>query len=83
VAAGRAARGNAQKDDWAWTLALGRQPPACCAGWKTDRWWLSPTAPERRPRLKARLMATGQEGTFGESGERFSAIRGRDAVQQP
>jgi hypothetical protein len=25
------------------------------------------------PRLKARLMATGQEGTFGESGERFSA----------
>jgi hypothetical protein len=26
-----------------------------------------------RPKLKARLMATGQAGTFGESGERFSA----------
>ena len=25
-----------------------------------------------RPKLKARLMATGQAGTFGESGERFS-----------
>ena len=26
------------------------------------------------PRLKARLMATGQEGTFGESGERISGL---------
>jgi hypothetical protein len=26
-----------------------------------------------KPKLKARLMATGQEGTFGESGERFTA----------
>jgi hypothetical protein len=26
------------------------------------------------PKLKARLMATGQQGTFGESGERVSAV---------
>jgi hypothetical protein len=49
------------------------RPPTgrCCAGLKTGRWWWSPTAPAA-PKLKARLMATGQEGTFGESGERFS-----------
>ena len=31
------------------------------------------------PKLKARLMATGQAGTFGESGERYSGHGGRDA----
>ncbi len=51
-----------------------RRPTApCCAGSKMVRWWSSPMAPATHPRLKARLMATGQEGTFGESGERISA----------
>ena len=50
-----------------------RPPTApCCAGLKMARWSSSPTAPAP-PRLKARLVATGQEGTFGESGERISA----------
>ena len=45
----------------------------CCAGSKMVRWSWFPTARAAAPKLKARLMATGQEGTFGESGERFSA----------
>jgi len=63
---------NAQKDDWAWTLRSAANRPLL--RWLEDGPLVvvsdgSGTA----PKLKARLMATGQEGTFGESGERFSA----------
>jgi hypothetical protein len=64
--------GNAQKDDWAWTLRSAANRPLL--RWLEDGPLVvvsdgSGTA----PKLKARLMASGQEGTFGESGERFSA----------
>ncbi len=64
--------GNAQRDDWAWTLRSAANRPLL--RWLEDGPLVvvsdgSGTA----PKLKARLMATGQEGTFGESGERVSA----------
>ncbi len=37
------------------------------------RWWWFPTAPALLRKLKARIMATGQAGSFGESGQRFSS----------
>jgi len=63
---------NAQKDDWAWTLRSAANRPLL--RWLEDGPLVvvsdgSGTA----PKLKARLVATGQEGTFGESGERISA----------
>jgi hypothetical protein len=62
----------AQQDDWAWTLRSAANRPLL--RWLEDGPLVvvsdSSGAP---PKLKARLMATGQEGTFGESGERFSA----------
>lgn len=63
---------SAQSDDWAWTLRSAANRPLL--RWLEDGPLVvvsdgSGTA----PRLKARLMATGQEGTFGENGERFSA----------
>jgi hypothetical protein len=65
--------GNAQSDDWAWTLRSAANRPLL--RWLEDGPLVvvSDDKPGARPRLKARLMATGQEGTFGESGERFSA----------
>jgi len=36
------------------------------------RWWWSPTAPARIP-AEGPPDASGQEGTFGESGERIAA----------
>jgi len=64
--------GNAQKDDWDWTLRSAANRPLL--RWLEDGPLVvvsegSGTA----PRLKARLMATGGEGTFGENGERISA----------
>ncbi len=64
--------GSSQQDDWAWTLRSAANRPLL--RWLEDGPLVvvsdgSGTA----PKLKARLMATGQEGTFGESGERFSA----------
>jgi hypothetical protein len=62
----------AQQDDWAWTLRSAANRPLL--RWLEDGPLVVVSdgsgAP---PKLKARLMATGQEGTFGESGERFSA----------
>jgi hypothetical protein len=64
--------GNAPKDDWAWTLRSAANRPLL--RWLEDGPLVVVSdGPGTTPRLKARLMATGQEGTFGESGERFSA----------
>lgn len=63
---------NANKDDWEWTLRSAANRPLL--RWLEDGPLV--VVSDRsgaRPKLKARLMATGQEGTFGESGERFTA----------
>lgn len=63
---------NAQKDDWAWTLRSAANRPLL--RWLEDGPLVVVTEGHgSTPKLKARLMATGQEGTFGENGERFSA----------
>jgi hypothetical protein len=63
---------NASKDDWAWTLRSAANRPLL--RWLEDGPLVVVSDREgARPKLKARLMATGQEGTFGESGERFTA----------
>jgi hypothetical protein len=63
---------NTEQDDWKWTLRSAANRPLL--RWLEDGPLVvvsdgSGTA----PRLKARLMAVGQEGTFGESGERVMA----------
>ena len=63
---------NAPKDDWEWTLRSAANRPLL--RWLEDGPLI--VVSERsgaKPKLKARLMATGQEGTFGETGERFTA----------
>jgi hypothetical protein len=64
--------GSSQSDDWTWTLRSAANRPLL--RWLEDGPLVVVSdGSGARPRLKARLMATGQEGTFGESGERFSA----------
>lgn len=63
---------NAPKDDWAWTLRSAANRPLL--RWLEDGPLVVVSdGAGARPKLKARLMATGQEGTFGESGERITA----------
>jgi len=63
---------NAKQDDWEWTLRSAANRPLL--RWLEDGPLVVVSdRPGSRPKLKARLMATGQEGTFGESGERFTA----------
>jgi Carboxypeptidase regulatory-like domain len=63
---------NAAKDDWEWTLRSAANRPLL--RWLEDGPLVVVSdRPGGRPKLKARLMATGQDGTFGESGERFTA----------
>jgi hypothetical protein len=63
--------GNAQKDDWAWTLKSAANRPLL--RWLEDGpLVIVSDGAGSHPKLKARLMATGQEGAFGESGERIS-----------
>jgi carboxypeptidase family protein len=63
--------GNAQKDDWAWTLRSAANRPLL--RWLEDGPLIVDSEGSgARPKLKARIMATGQAGTFGENGERFS-----------
>ena len=63
---------NAQQDDWAWTLRSAANRPLL--RWLEDGPLVVVTDGDgAAPKLKARLVATGQEGTFGENGERFSA----------
>jgi hypothetical protein len=62
---------NAQKDDWKFTLCSPANRPLL--RWLEDGpLVVVHDGSGAAPRLKARLMATGQEGTFGESGERIS-----------
>jgi hypothetical protein len=63
---------NAQKDDWKFTLCSPANRPLL--RWLEDGpLVVVHDGTGSAPRLKARLMATGQDGTFGESGERISA----------
>jgi hypothetical protein len=64
--------GNVQKDDWAWTLRTAANRPLL--RWLEDGPLVVVSeGGGAHPRLKARLVATGQEGAFGEYGERISA----------
>jgi len=59
------------QDDWTWTLRSAANRPLL--RWLEDGPLV--VVSDRsgaRPKLKARLMATGREGTFGESGERLT-----------
>ena len=63
---------SAAKDDWEWTLRSAANRPLL--RWLEDGPLI--VVSDRagaKPKLKARLMASGQDGTFGESGERFTA----------
>lgn len=61
----------APKDDWQWTLKSAANRPLL--RWLEDGPLLVVTdAPNAKPRLKARLMASGQEGAFGEDGQRIT-----------
>ena len=63
---------NEPKDDWEWTLRSAANRPLL--RWLEDGPLIVVSdRPGAKPKLKARLMASGQEGTFGESGERFTA----------
>jgi len=63
---------NAQRDDWAWTLRSAANRPLL--RWLEDGPLVVVSdGSSAQPKLKARLMATGSEGTFGESGERITA----------
>jgi hypothetical protein len=63
---------NEQSDDWMWTLRSAADRPLL--RWLEDGPLVVVRDGSRKaPRLKARLVATGQAGTFGESGQRFSA----------
>jgi hypothetical protein len=63
---------SAQKDDWKFTLCSPANRPLL--RWLEDGpLVVVQDGSGAAPKLKARLMATGQEGTFGESGERISA----------
>ena len=65
------ARG-AKNDDWEWTLRSAADRPLL--RWLEDGPLVVVSdGKSSAPRLKARLMATGQAGTFGESGERITA----------
>jgi Carboxypeptidase regulatory-like domain len=63
---------NAASDDWDWTLRSAANRPLL--RWLEDGPLVVVSdGAGSAPHLKARLMATGAEGAFGESGERFSA----------
>jgi hypothetical protein len=62
---------SAPQDDWKWTLRSAANRPLL--RWLEDGPLVVVTDGSGAPRLKARLMAGGQEGSFGERGERFSA----------
>lgn len=62
----------AQPDDWKWTLRSAANRPLL--RWLEDGPLVVVSDGQgKTPKLKARLMATGQAGTFGESGERITS----------
>ncbi len=62
---------NARSDDWDWTLRSAADRPLL--RWLEDGPLVVVSdGAGTTPRLKARIMATGQAGSFGESGQRFS-----------
>ena len=62
---------SAKRDDWAWTLRSSANRPLL--RWLEDGPLVVVTdGAGKHRRLKARLVATGSEGTFGESGERLT-----------
>lgn len=63
---------NDPKDDWAWTLRSAANRPLL--RWLEDGPLVVVSeGPHSQPKLKARLVATGSQGTFGEDGRRISA----------
>ena len=62
---------NTENDDWTWTLRAAVNRPLL--RWLEDGPLVVVSDGRAAPRLKARLMATGEAGSFGESGERISA----------
>jgi hypothetical protein len=63
---------NTPADDWKWTLRSAANRPLL--RWLEDGPLVVVSDSSGKSRkLKARLMATGQQGSFGESGERVSA----------
>ena len=63
---------NSQKDDWKFTLCSPANRPLL--RWLEDGPLVVVSdGSGAAPKLRARLMATGEEGAFGESGERISA----------
>ncbi|KAA6464908.1 carboxypeptidase regulatory-like domain-containing protein [Acidobacteria bacterium AB60] len=62
---------DARKDDWAWTLRSPANRPLL--RWLEDGPLVVVSeGPNAAPKLKARLTAVGQEGSFGEDGQRIS-----------
>jgi hypothetical protein len=63
---------NADRDDWKWTLRSAANRPLL--RWLEDGPLVVVSdGSGAAPKLKARLVATGQMGAFGESGERVAA----------
>src|SRR4051812_18498603 len=64
--------GTSKNDDWKWTLRSAANRPLL--RWLEDGPLVVVSEKAgAHPRLKARLVATGQAGTFGENGERIIA----------
>jgi hypothetical protein len=62
---------DSKKDDWAWTLrSPANRPLLRCL--EDGPLIVVSEGPNAHPKLKARLTAVGQEGTFGEDGQRIS-----------
>lgn len=62
---------NARSDDWDWTLRSAADRPLL--RWLEDGPLVVVSdGSGTTPKLKARIMATGQAGSFGESGQRYS-----------
>jgi Carboxypeptidase regulatory-like domain len=63
---------DAQHDDWKWTLRSAANRPLL--RWLEDGPLVVVSEKEgSQPKLKARITATGRQGTFGENGERIVA----------